>query len=103
MSFHYADGTEHVLSTLSTSWTSTEQEPFALQTGEFLQTISGRQGTFLDGIQFVLNTGRTSAFYGSQEAGMPFEVSASPGHHILGVRRDVAARIVAIYECDAKS
>ncbi|GBG32302.1 Griffithsin [Hondaea fermentalgiana] len=63
-----------------------KQEDFVLHIPEreYIVQIKGRQGSYLDGIQFVSNLGRTSRWYGGS-GGKPFASTADAGTMIIGL------------------
>lgn len=62
----------------------TEFPPFELEANEFILEVRGRRGAYLDQIQFVTNTGRTSQTYGGA-GGQPFSLSLGPDQPIGGL------------------
>lgn len=71
IAFVYADGSKARYGGNGGS----DQEPFVLGRNEKIVEIRGRQGTFLDAVEFVTNTGRCSEVYGNRidiDAGFPF-------------------------------
>eukprot|EP00927_Polykrikos_kofoidii_P008910 TRINITY_DN13712_c1_g1_i2.p1 TRINITY_DN13712_c1_g1~~TRINITY_DN13712_c1_g1_i2.p1 ORF type:complete len:381 (+),score=71.95 TRINITY_DN13712_c1_g1_i2:141-1145(+) len=62
-------------------------EPFVLEEGEFIVSVSGYQVLRLDAVKFTTNRGRSSLLYGDETGSAWFEMQASPWCQVWGLAR----------------
>lgn len=76
--------------------TKNHYKDFYLQPGEFIVGIVVRSGLWVDGIQYVLNSGRVSDFYGKQDGGSKHSYSVPNGSRVVGFHGGMADWIYGV-------